>query len=145
MSCACWYRSLAFGCFVFLILGMLPPPSGHVGSELVPRFGKVALVDLALMSALGQVGLKMFQFNPQELSNLAWAFAAIMAFDDPLFESIAQRAVEIIQEFDAQNVSNSFWAFASLILKDDDLIDALSVQASCLMEEFTMQELANAA
>ena len=51
-------------------------------------------------------------FNPQSLSNTAWAFATAGQSDAPLFAALARLADRRVGEFDMQSLANMAWAFA---------------------------------
>jgi len=50
--------------------------------------------------------------QPQNLSNLAWAFSACGVYDLPLLQAISSASIANIRAFDTQNLSTLAWAFA---------------------------------
>lgn len=59
---------------------------------------------------------KIINFDPQNLSNTAWAFATLGVYDKPLFDAIAAAAIRMLAEFDMQSLANMAFAFATLYL-----------------------------
>ena len=88
--------------------------------------------DLFLSLAKASVR-NLSQFNPQGLSNLAYAYALIEyvpKFDDgsDLFDHIAMQSIKMRAEFNAQDVSNMVWAFATVKKRHDALFKAMGDQ-----------------
>ena len=53
-------------------------------------------------------------FKPQNLSNVAWAFATLGIPAPRLFEAVAAESEVQIRNFKPQDLSNMTWAFATL-------------------------------
>jgi len=60
----------------------------------------------------------MAQFQLQELSNSAWAFAKLQLVDDPFMEAISAQARAKMSLWPAQELANTAWAFARLAVTD---------------------------
>ena len=45
--------------------------------------------------------------KPQELGNIAWAFATIGQLDAPLFAALAREAEQCLGDFNSQNFANT--------------------------------------
>ena len=86
------------------------------------------------------------EFNPQELSNTAWAFAtAKHPTPAALLDVIAAEAAERVREFNPQELSNTAWAFATAGHVAPALLDAIAAEAVGRVREFNDQELTNTA
>jgi hypothetical protein len=55
---------------------------------------------------------QLHNFNEQNLSNTAWAYATAGHASPDLFEAVAQAALPQLRNFNSQNLSNTAWAFA---------------------------------
>ena len=53
-------------------------------------------------------------FQPQNLSNIAWALATVKHSDHRLFAALAREAGQHLHEFKAQALANTAWAFAAV-------------------------------
>jgi len=69
---------------------------------------------------------KMHTFSPQELSNLAWAFATAKVDALRLFDSIESECIKQILLFKPQDLSNIVWAFATAGVTAPDLFSAIN-------------------
>ena len=58
------------------------------------------------------------EFEPQHLSNLAWAFAKLRIQDKELFAALALGAKLKLHAFGAQNLASLAWAYATLGLNE---------------------------
>lgn len=82
--------------------------------------------------------------RPRDLSNLAWAWAALeLRGFDALLLAIAREAVIQIDDFNEQNLSNTCWAFAKLGLRHDPLIKAIAEETVKKLSQFSAQGLTN--
>ena len=52
------------------------------------------------------------EFQPQGLSNMAWAFAMGSWSDDNLFAALVRTTERLLCEFNGQGLANTLWAFA---------------------------------
>ena len=52
------------------------------------------------------------EFAPQNLSNMAWAYATAMHASPSLFAALAAEAAERVEELNSQDLANMAWAFA---------------------------------
>jgi hypothetical protein len=93
-----------------------------------------------------QRGLRLVhEFKPQELANMAWAFATAGVAAPTLFTAVAEGAVPRMHEFKPQELSNMAWAFAKADHAATALFDSVDKAAAPLLHEFKPQELANTA
>jgi len=83
------------------------------------------------------------KFNPQSLSNLAWAFAALGVAAPSLFKAIAAEAHAQIREFNPANLSILAWAFAKLGILAPRLFEAVAAESASKIRDFSPQNLAN--
>lgn len=99
-----------------------------------------------LMTALARsIQQHLRDCNPQELANLAWAFAKASHADADLFALLARAAEKSLSGFNPQELTNTAWAFATAGHLDTELFSALArVVARCL-HDFNTQGLANTA
>ena len=67
----------------------------------------------------------MGDFNEQELSNTAWAFATVRQKDVPLFAAVATAAQQDMGDFNPQTLANTAWAFATSGQSDAQMFPAL--------------------
>ena len=68
---------------------------------------------------------KVWEFNAQDLSNTAWAFATLAVKDSEPMEAVRPRTMCKIWEFNPQVVANTAWAFATFAVKDYELLEAV--------------------
>ena len=68
----------------------------------------------------------MSEFNAQDLSNTAWAFATANHRDENLFAFMARATEQRLSEFKPQEISNAAWASAMLKHRDEKLFAALA-------------------
>jgi len=85
------------------------------------------------------------EFNPQELSNTAWAFATAGHAAPALLDAIAAEAAGRVHEFNEQGLANTAWAFATAGHAAPALLDAIAAEAAGRVHEFNPQELTNTA
>jgi RAP domain len=89
--------------------------------------------------------VRINDFNPQALSNTAWAFATSNHEAPSLFDAIARAAQVRINDFDPRALSNMAWSFATLNHGAPTLLDAIANAAQVQINEFNPQDLANTA
>jgi hypothetical protein len=67
----------------------------------------------SLLNGIARSALERInEFNPQNLSHTAWAYATLKHEAPVLLDGIARSAVERINEFNPQELANTAWAFA---------------------------------
>lgn len=86
----------------------------------------------------------MPKFIPQELTNLAWAYATLEVANEPLMHSIAQESAARITEFKPFNLAIMVWSFAKLLVRDEPVMDTLSCMSQERVQQFGSQESSNA-
>ena len=70
--------------------------------------------DVQLFTALARVTeWRISDFNEQELTNTAWAFAESEQLDAQLFTALARAVNKSVTHFDAQDLANTAWAFVT--------------------------------
>lgn len=74
-------------------------------------------------------------FNPRELSGIAWAVALLRCIDFPLLSALSSSAIPICTEFAMQNLANPAWAFAAMTLRNSPLLESISSAAIALSQE----------
>jgi hypothetical protein len=75
---------------------------------------------------------KLIEFDPRQLSNLAYAYALVgynPRFDEGsnLFQKIGDRSIICIDHFNSQDLSNLLWAYATLDYVHTHLFEAVGV------------------
>ena len=68
----------------------------------------------------------MTEFKPQNLANMAWAFATVNQSDEILFMALARVAEQQVSEFTEQGLTNTAWAFATVHQSEEKLFTALA-------------------
>ncbi|CAJ1383487.1 unnamed protein product [Effrenium voratum] len=86
------------------------------------------------------VYMKAAELKPQEVSNLAWAFATLRYGTAPLMLFLVQ---EQIEDFSCQDAANTMWSLAALSLALEGVMHRLLPCASKYVFEFKPQECAN--
>jgi very-short-patch-repair endonuclease len=111
-----------------------------------------AKLDLPLPAAFWQAidqqaQLLVTDFNAQDLSNTAWAFATAGVRAPELFAVIAAHAQSRLAKlkFAAQGLSNTAWAFAKVDVRAPELFAAIAAHARPRLAEFNGQGLSNIA
>lgn len=66
------------------------------------------------------------EFDPQNLSNLAWSFAVFGFLDVPLMDAIAAEAIPKMQDYTTQELANTAWAYDTLKVQNQPLMEAIS-------------------
>jgi ribonuclease HI len=103
-------------------------------------------VDGQLLDAIAKKALLgIADYNPQDLSNTAWAFAKMNHEAPLLFDAIARAAPVCISDFNPQNLSNMAWAFAKMNHEAPLLFDAIARAAPECIADFNPQDLSNTA
>ena len=115
---------------------MLPTLSARAVSNIhiAHAFAKTGLVGhnspwhhvwVALPEAVhGELG----HFNPQELSNVVWAFAKAGHASAELFHAISEVVHRRLGCFNGQDLSNTLWAFAKAGHASPKLFHAISAE-----------------
>jgi hypothetical protein len=126
--------------------------NAHSLSNLIWAYAKAAdagivkVVDGRLLDALTKKALLgINNFNPQDISNTAWAFVKMNHEAPLLFDAIAAAAPVCINNFNPQDISNTAWAFAKMNHEAPLLFDAIARAATVHISNFKPQELANMA
>lgn len=85
------------------------------------------------------------EFDPQELSNTAWAVSRFSWQNPPLLDALSASSILTIHEFSSQNLNNPAWSLAVLGVCDRPLMEAIASSSLPKIREFNMQGLANTA
>lgn len=100
----------------------------------------------SLMEALARsIEWRLHDCNPQELANVAWAFAKAGQSDPALFTALATVAERCLPKFNAQEHANTAWAFATNGRTEEQLFTAMARVIEHRLGEFSTQGLANTA
>ena len=67
--------------------------------------------------------MQLKEYNPSEVSMMAWALATRGDYDPELMGYIARRSMELMRAFTGQNVATIIWAIGTVSYKDDPSID----------------------
>jgi len=81
------------------------------------------------------------EFMPQELANMAWAFARAGHASDSLMDAIAEESAERLDDFKPQELANTAWAFATAGHAAPALFHAIGKESAGRVREFKPQEL----
>ena len=73
----------------------------------------------------------MAKFDPQALSNTAWAFAEAGHKAPALFEAVGKEAHGRLSTFNAHDLSNTAWAFAVIDVRCDALFAGPAFARAC--------------
>lgn len=84
-------------------------------------------------------------FSEQSLANLAWAYAMLDIYDEPLMTAIAAAARPMLKEFSPHDLAYLAWALAQFNMKDEPLLDALSAEVLRRISHFSVEDLAKTA
>ena len=127
--------------------------TGRALSNIAHGLAKCRLVGLdgeadALFAAVAEEAVRvgLGSFDPQNLANLAWAYAKAGHHTAPaLLDAIAAAAVRGgLRDFNPQHLVNTTWAFAKAGRAAPTLFDAIATAAVRRgLRDFTPQELAN--
>ncbi|EFJ51245.1 hypothetical protein VOLCADRAFT_87862 [Volvox carteri f. nagariensis] len=82
---------------------------------------------------------KLASFEPQGVSNTAWAFARLGFHSPQLFQALSAAALHKIEGFTAQGLSNLAWAMATAGHVQPRLFEALARHATSLAPSFNAQ------
>lgn len=82
---------------------------------------------------------------PQDMANLCWSYAVLVAFNLQLLQTVSEEAVQKMQTFIPQDLSNLVWALAKLDLRERTLLAAVASSAALKMKAFLPQHLSNLA
>ena len=85
------------------------------------------------------------KFNPQQLSNTAYAFVKAKQPAPALLDAIAAEAAPRVRDFNAQDLANTALAYATARHAAPALLDAIAAEAAPRVRDFKAQELANTA
>jgi hypothetical protein len=85
------------------------------------------------------------EFNPQGLSNTAYAFVKAQHAAPALLDAIAAEAAPRVRDFNAQGLANTAWAYATAQHAAPALLDAIAAEAAPRVRDFNAQGLANTA
>ena len=88
---------------------------------------------------------RLREFDPQALTNMAWAYATVGHAAPALLDAIAAAAVTRMSDFYPQTLSNIVWAYAKVRHSAPALLDAIAVAAAPRLREFNAQDLTNTA
>ena len=131
---------------------MLPELDARAVANVVHAFAKAELVGAgpweSVWAALPEaVRRRLDVYNPQELSNTAWAFAKTGHASSELFNAISAEVVRRrLCDFNEQSLSNMVWAFASADHASRELFNAISAEVVCRrLGNFNPQDLSNTA
>merc|ERR1712083_252403 len=83
--------------------------------------------------------------DPQDLSNIAWAFAKFQYRDMPLLSAISSASIPQIREFCPRGILNTLWSYAERGCDDGPLFNALSAAALARCREFKVHVLSDIA
>ena len=113
---------------------MLPELEARAVANIAHAFAKARMVgtgpwQLVWAALPGAVRQSLGNFNPQDLSNTAWAFATAGYEAPALFEVISAEAMRRgLGAFSEQHLSNTAWAFATVGHATPELYDAISAE-----------------
>ena len=82
---------------------------------------------------------KIWEFTPQGLASVAWAFATLAIEESELPRVVRPAAVCKIWELNPQGLSNTVWALATLAVADPELLVAVRPTAVCKICQFNPQ------
>jgi hypothetical protein len=131
---------------------MLPELNARAVANVAHAFAKAELVGAgpweSVWAALPEaVRRRLGVYNPQELSNTAWAFAKADHASQELFNAISAEVVRRrLCDFNPQELSNTAWAFASAGHASQELFKAISAEVvRRRLGDFNPQNLSNTA
>jgi len=84
-------------------------------------------------------------FNPQDISNMLWAFATLgLQPSKALLAGLTEQAMVVQGDFKAQGIANTLWSFATLGLQpSEELMAGMMKQAVVVQGDFKPQNIAN--
>lgn len=83
------------------------------------------------------------ELDPQNIANVAWAFATAKYPVPRLFDALAREAATRVRVFNSQDIANTAWAFATVGHPAPVLFNAISEQVATLVSAFNPQAIAN--
>lgn len=106
------------------------------------RFRRKATQQALLQSALN----RLHQFDPQPLSNLAWAVASSgMQYPRGLPEAVAQQLQALLPQMTPQGMATTLWALSKMGRVPQQLVHAASRHISAQLPLYNAQDLCNVA
>ena len=127
-------RCLSNFAYAYALVGIVPHIDGDDGKTL---FDHIADKSISLL----------YTFNPQNLSNILWAFARAGVSHDRLFQEVGHDIVvsHNLQQFKPQGLSNIVYAYAKVEQTHKDLFQAVADHIASLanLEAFNQQTVAN--
>ena len=97
----------------------------------------------ALENLMTSALIKMQDFKPQEIANIAWSCARLDYYNKAAVNLIADRVVQTMDEYEGQNLSNVIWAFAKLRHSCTALYKAVSTYIPKKLHTFSYQHFGN--
>jgi len=97
------------------------------------RDGKRYLSDPGFMVIVDGILERFEIFNPQHMSNTAWAVSSLTFLHEPLLEALSAQALTRLTEFDGQNLQNTAWSCAKLQFVDLFLFGATASESPLKM------------
>lgn len=94
------------------------------------------LSDTLLRAELGHL-------KPQDLSNVAWAFAKLGLLNAVLFRRLSAHIMQTLSDFEPVNLSMTLWAFARSGFMEKGLFAAATAEVKRLLPLFQPQQIAN--
>ncbi|KAL3935670.1 MAG: hypothetical protein SGBAC_008851 [Bacillariaceae sp.] len=104
---------------------------------------QIALFDKIAMAALKLMLDEKYDFQPQNLSNLANAFAKVNSAPDLLYQALMERSIPLLPQMSPQELSNLISAVSKLRI-EGPLVDHLFTQTAELLLNKTKSESNNA-
>jgi hypothetical protein len=94
--------------------------------------------------AVRAIEVKM-TFNPQDSTNLVWAFATAGRPHSKLFEAMGKQAIDGLDQFNVQDLSNTVWAYAAARIQHREMYEEVAKRIVGLhnLHRFDSQALAN--
>lgn len=99
-----------------------------------------------MMEALaGAAASQVHALGPQQLANIAWAFAKVRSEDPVLFGELADAAIAKQHDFRPQGLANLAWAFAKTACFHEQLFGEMAAWGPRWLPSCNPQELSNLA
>lgn len=86
---------------------------------------------------------RITESEPQNLANIAWAFATIKWCNEPLVSAMAEQCVRSVKQFGPQECANFAWALANIMLVDMPCLAALGNKFMTGLRSGSTQNLTN--
>jgi hypothetical protein len=114
-------------------------------SALICRFAKLSVKpDQEFINILiKEVKSKIYDFNPQSISNIFWAFGKLNIRNMDMINILSKEIKYKIHVFNSQNISNIFLSFAKLNIKNIDAINILAKELKYKIHDFNSQDISN--